>query len=131
MSSNGSHICWKKFFHRNPSFFRIHANFEADDEIHSSNIGDKTINIYKQNPVPNVYRILSELDDILQNGYHKSRLEYINVDWFVDEVIKIENKLAFYFKSTNKDFIIAEENEVDYRNKKVCRFCKKYILLIK
>ena len=39
----------------------------------------KTTNIYKQNPVLNGYRIISELD-VLKSGYHKSPLGYHNVD---------------------------------------------------
>ena len=38
-------------------------------------MGNKTINIYKQNPVCNGYYILSELpNDILQSGYYHSVL---------------------------------------------------------
>ena len=48
---NVCHLYWKKHFHKNSSFFRIIADFEADYEIHGSDLGDKTINIYKQNPV--------------------------------------------------------------------------------
>ena len=88
-------------------------------------MGNKTKNIYKQNPVLNGYRIISELDDVLQSGYHKSPLGYSNVDWFVDEVIKIENKMAFYFKKTKKNIIMTEKDEEDYKNNKICRFCEK------
>ena len=40
-----SHIYWKKHFHRNPLYFRIYADFEADNEIDNSIIGNKTTNI--------------------------------------------------------------------------------------
>ena len=96
-TSPGSHLHWKNHFHKNPLYFRIYADFESDEEDNSS-MGNKTTNIYKQNPVLNSYRIESELEDVLQSGYHKSPLVYDNVDWFVDEVIKLENKMAFYFK---------------------------------
>ena len=46
-TSNESHIHWKKYFHKNPSYFRIYADFEADNEKDNSNIGNKTTNIYK------------------------------------------------------------------------------------
>ena len=59
--------------------------------------------------------------------YYKSPLGYNNVDWFVDEVIKLENLMAFYFKNTKKDIIMTEENEEDYRSRIVCRFCEKNI----
>ena len=94
-NSNESHPKWKIHFHKNPLYFRIYADFEADNERDNSIIGNKTTKIYKQNPVLNGYRIVSELDDVLQSGYHKSHLGYNTVDWFVNEVIKLENKMAF------------------------------------
>ena len=127
-TSNESHIYWKKHFHKNPSYFRIYADFEADNEKDNSIIGNKTTNIYKQNPVLNGYHIVSELEDVLKNDYCKSPLGYHNIDWFVDEVIKLENKMAFYFKNTKKDIIMTEEDEEKYRNNNVCRFCEKEIL---
>ena len=91
-TSNESHLHWKKHFHKNPLYFRIYADFEADNEKDNSIIGKKTTNIYKQNPILSGYRIVSELDNVLQSGYHKSPLDYNNLDWFVDEVIKLEKK---------------------------------------
>ena len=127
-TSNESHLCWKKHFHKNPLYFRIYADFEADNEKDNSIIGNKTTNIYKQNPVLNGYHIVSELEGVLQSGYHKSPLGYNNVDWFVDEVIRLENKMAFYFKNTKKDIVMTEEDEEDYRNDNICRFCEKEII---
>ena len=101
-TSNESHLYWKKHFIRNPLQFRIIADFETDNEIDGSNIGSKTTNNYKQNPVLNGYYIISELEDVLENDYYESPLGYDNVDWFVDEVIKLENKMNFYFKNTLK-----------------------------
>ena len=126
-TSSESHIQWKKHFHKNPLYFRFYADFEADIEIDKSNIGNKTTNIYKQDPVLNGYHIVSELEDVLKSGYHKSRLGYDNVDWFVNEVIKLENKMAFYFKNTKKDIIMMEDEE-DFKNNNVCRFCEKEII---
>ena len=51
----------------------------------------------------NGYYIMSELEDVSKRDYNKSPLGYNNVDWFVGEVIKLENKMSFYFKNTNKD----------------------------
>ena len=124
-TSNKSHLQWEKHFHKNPLYFRIYADFEADNEKDGSIIGNKTTNIYKQNPVLNGYHIVSELEDVLKSEYYKSPLGYDNVDWFVDEVIKLENKMAFYFKNTNKDIIMTEE---DFRNDNTCRFCEREIL---
>ena len=127
-TSNKSHIQWDKHFHKNPLYFRIYADFEADNEKDNTSIGNKTTNIYKQNPVLNGYHIISELEDVLKSDYYKSPLGYDKVDWFVDEVIKLENKMAFYFKDTNKDIIMTQEDEEDCRNDDVCRFCEKEIL---
>ena len=45
-TSSESHIHWKKHFHKNPLYFRIFANFEADNEKDNSILGNKTTNIY-------------------------------------------------------------------------------------
>ena len=97
-----SHLYWKKHFDKNPLYFRIYADFEADNEKDNSIIGNKIKNIYKQNPILNGYRRVSELDDVLQSGYHKSPLAHNNVDWFVDEVIKLENKWLSILKTLRK-----------------------------
>ena len=127
-TSNESHFHWKKHFHKNPLYFRIYADFEADNENDDSIVGKKTINIYKQNPVLNGYHIVSELEYFLKSEYYKSLLGYDNVDWFVNEIIKLENKMAFYFKNTLKGIIMTQENEEDFRINNTCRFCEKEIL---
>ena len=74
------------------------------------------------------------MEDVLESGYYESTLGYDNVDWFVKEVIKIENQKAFYFKNTKKDIIMIimkQEDEEDYKNNNVCRFCEKILNLIK
>ena len=63
-TSNGSHLYWKKVFHKKPLYFRVFADFEADNEVDNSNIGKKTTNMYKQNQVLNGYFIVSELEDV-------------------------------------------------------------------
>ena len=68
------------------------------------------------------------MEDVLQSGYHKSPLGYNIGDWFVNEVMKLENKTAFYFRKTKKDIIMTEKDEEDYRNNKICRFCEKKTL---
>ena len=35
--------------------------------------------------------------------------------------------MAFYFVKTKKEIIMTEEDEENYRNKKICRFCEKNI----
>ena len=126
-TSNKSHLHWEKHFHKNQLYFRINADFEVDNENDDSVVGNKTTNIYKQNPVLNGYHIVSELEDVLKSDYYKSPLGYDNVNWFVDEKIKLENKMAFYFKNTNKDIIMTDEDEEDYRKNNICRFCETNI----
>ena len=89
--------------------FGIYADFEADNEKDNSGIGNKSTNVYKQNPVLKGYHIESELDDVLKSGYHQSPLGYNNVDWFVNEVIKLEDKMAFYFKNRKKRYHYQRE----------------------
>ena len=118
----------KKHFHKNPLYFRIVVDFEANNEKDGSKKGNKTTNIYKRKPVLIGYYRISELEDVLESGYYESPLDYDNVDWFVKEVIKLENKMAFYFKNTKKDIIMTQEDEEDYKNNNNCRFCEKEIL---
>ena len=127
-TSNEPHLHWKNHSHKNPLYFRNYEDLEADNENHISSIGNKTTNIYKQNSVLNGYHIESELEDVLKSGSVKSPLGYNNVDWFVNEVIKLENKISFYFKSTKKDIITTNQDEEDYRNNNICRFCEKGII---
>ena len=127
-TSNESHLLWKKQFHKNPLSFRIYADFEADNEKDNSLIGNKTTNIYKQKPVLIGYHIKSDLEGILKSGYHKSLLGFNVVDWFVNEVLKLETKMASCFKSTKKDIILTNQDEENYRNNNVCRFCEKEII---
>ena len=68
------------------------------------------------------------MNDVLESGYYESPLGYDNVDWFVKEIIKLENKMAFYFKETKKDIIMKQEDEEDFKNNNICRFCGKEII---
>ena len=42
-------------------------------------------------------------------------------------VLKLENKIAFYFENTKEDNIMSSEDDKHYRNKRLCRFCEKEI----
>ena len=126
-TSNESHLHWKNYFHENPLNFRIYADFEADNEKDNSIIGNKTTNIYKQNPVVNGYHLISELEDVLKSDYYKSPSGFNNVDWFVIEVIKSENKMSFYFQNSKKDLIMTEDDEEDFSNNNICLFSGKNI----
>ena len=118
----------KKHFYKISLYVRIYADFEADNEKDNSNVGNKTTNISKQNPVLTGYHLESDLEGILKSRYHKSPLAYNNVDCFVNEVIKLENERAFYFQSTKKDIIMTNQDEEYYRNNNICRFCEKEII---
>ena len=120
-----SHLHWKERISKNPLYFWIYADFEADNEKDNSSIGNKTTSIYKQSPVPNGYRIISELEDASTSWYHKPPLGYIIINWFVNEVKKIEIKMAFYFKFTNEDNFMTEKDEEYYRKSNICRFCEE------
>ena len=50
-----SHVYWRKYFHKNPLYFSNIADFEADNEIDNSIIGNKTYNTNRQNPMLNSY----------------------------------------------------------------------------
>ena len=91
-TSTESHRHWKNLFHKNTLYFRIYADFEADNEIDKSSIRNKTTNIYKQNLVLNGYHIQSELEDVFHSSYYKFPLGYDNVDWFVRKSYKIRKQ---------------------------------------
>ena len=44
-TSPDSQLHWKKFFHKNLLYFRVYADFEADNEKDKKIIGNKTTNI--------------------------------------------------------------------------------------
>ena len=96
--------------------------------IDNSSFGYKTTNIYHQKAVCNGYYIVSELNNVLKSGYYHSPLDYNNVDWFVNEIIKLENKMNFYFKNTKKDIVMSQEDEENYKNNNICYFCEQEIL---
>ena len=54
-------------------------------------MGPQTTNIYKQNPVCNGYYIISDLPEVLASEC-KSNFGFNNADWFVDEIVILENK---------------------------------------
>ena len=68
-----------------------------------------------------------ELEGVLKSDYNKSPLGYNIVDWFVNEVMKLENEMALSFKNNNKDIVMTEKDEEEYRNNNICRFSEKNI----
>ena len=79
-TSSDSYIHWKNHFHTNPLYSRIYADFDANNAIDNSSIGNKTANVLKQNPLLNGYHLEFELEDVLKNEYYKSLLDFNNVD---------------------------------------------------
>ena len=67
------------------------------------------------------------MEDVLETGYYESPLGNNIVDWFVKEIMKLENNMAFYFKNTKKDIVMTEEDEEDFDNNNICRFYEKSI----
>ena len=45
---------------------------------------------------------MSELEDVLESGYYESPLGSNNVDWFVNQVIKLEKKRIFGLRILKK-----------------------------
>ena len=114
-------------FSKESVIFRIYSDFEAVIEKDNFFIGNKTTDIYKQNPVLNGYHIKSEREDVLKSEYYKSPLGYDSVDWLVNEVINLENEMNFYFKIIKKYIVKTEKDEEVYRNFNICRFCEKNV----
>ena len=52
---------------------------------------------------------------------------YDNVAWFVNGVKKLENKMTYYFKDNNKDIVMTEKDEEDFKKDNLCRFCEKNV----
>ena len=71
------------------------------------------------------------MEDVIESCYYESPLGYDKVDWFVKEVINLENKMAFYFKNTKKDIILSKEGEEAYRKTVFVDFLKEKYYLIK
>ena len=68
------------------------------------------------------------MEDVLESGYYESPLGYDNVDRFIKDIIKLENKMAVYFKNTKKDIIMTQKIEEDFENNNSGRFCEKEII---
>ena len=54
-----------------------------------------------------------------------SLLGYDNVNWYVTEVIKFRKIWLSYLKNTEKDIVMTEDDEEDFKTNIVCRFCEK------
>ena len=71
------------------------------------------------------------MEDVLKRGYYEFLLDYVKVDWCTNENINLERKIAFFFKNTEKDIIMTEEDEENIEIINICRFFEKKLNLIK
>ena len=106
--SKESHLMWKKHFHKIPLYFMIYGDFECNNKIEDSHIGNRTTNIFGQNPMGNGLYIVSELENVLQSGY-RSCFGENNVEWVFNKVIKIGNKRNFYFRNIKKKIVMTKK----------------------
>ena len=67
------------------------------------------------------------MDDVSKSGYHESPLGYDNVDCFDEKTINLENKQAFYFKKTNGDIIMTEEDKEHFKKRFLSLWGKYWI----
>ena len=111
-----SHFCQQKYFHNIPLKFGTYADFETDNEIDISIIGNEATNISKENRLFNGYFRISDLNDVLQSGCYESPLGY-HISDVLDELTKLEKKLTFYFKNTKKYIIMTEKDQEHQRKK--------------
>ena len=96
----------------------------------SSKVNKRT-NFYKRKPVCNGFYIISELEDVLKSGYYESPLGCENFYCFFDEVLKLEKKMNFFFKKTEKDIIMTEKMKKKLQIIIVVDFVRKKFYLIK
>ena len=73
-----TNIKWKNHNQKVPSYFKINADFKCINEKDNSTIGEKSTNIFKQNPVCSEYYIVSDLPEVLRNEF-KSNFGINNV----------------------------------------------------
>ena len=74
--------------------------------------------------------MVSELDDIFKSGYYESPLGSDNLHWYVNEVIRLESKMAFYFENTKKDIVMKKDDE-EVSKKIFVEFVRRILNLIK
>ena len=130
--SSKSHLRWKKHSLKNPLYFKIFALIlKLIMKLNTAKLSKKTVNFCKQNLLCKGYYKVSKLDVFLQIGYFESPVDYNTVDWFVNEILKLENRMAFCFKNRKKDNIMTEEDDEDSRNNNICDFVRKILKLVK
>ena len=136
-TSPQSHYYWKNFFHKNTFYIFIFIKTLRYKQTSKLIMKTKTakLSVIKQliflskiQYVMVINKLTSELEDVLKSGYYISPLGHENFDWFVDEIIKLENKMTFYFSNTKKDIIKTQKYKEDLRKSINCRFCERELL---
>ena len=90
--STVSHIYGEKCIHKSPLHLWFYAIFQTDNSIDNYNIADETYEFFNQNHVYNAHYIISELNDVSQNGNYESLLGFDNVDSTKNETIRIKKR---------------------------------------
>ena len=54
---------------------------------------------------------MCDINDVLKGGYYESVLGYNSAYCFVDAIVKLESKMAFYFKNIKKDIFMTKKDE--------------------
>ena len=67
----------------------------------------------------------SDFEDVLGNEYCSFNTDYDNLDWFVNDVIVLENEMVFCFQNTKKDIILTDEAQEVLLKKIIVAFLKK------
>ena len=103
--------------HNTPIIIRTYASFEVDNKIDNFRVGKKANVFYEQNLVCYGFCTVSEWNDALRSSFIQSLLGYDRVDWFVDEVIKLDKHMNFFFENTKKEIIMTKEDEEVFAKK--------------
>ena len=65
---------------------------------------------------------------VLKSDYYKYLSGYDNIVRYVNEIIKLQRKIAFFFENTIKVNIVTQEDKEGFDNNNFCRFCENEIL---
>ena len=68
---------------------------------------------------------MPELNEFSGSGYYGFLLGYNVVHWFVEELLKSDNRMNVYFKNTKKLGLKTQEYEKHYGNTDIFWFCER------
>ena len=61
----------------------------------------------------------------MKGGYYKTPLGYKIADWFVDEIIKQETRMKFWFENSENGIIMTKENREDFESINIFQISEK------